>query len=263
MKYNTSLFALLQTMFSSFQLAKLVIVVFASGFIVLVVFRKLNEFFPGKQNNMKKASQDDIDTKNKEWLASKNLELKKQKQKEENQRLAEEKERIEKEKKRTEAEKQFLSWKEKKQKEFKDKIQKEKDEAKKREEELLEKRKDADQAFNSWKMQKKEEMKQKQEKLKAKEDKDKEQSEVLVLVKPAEEVNGDNKTGQTPEPEVSVIEQKKVQKTDDKLEEAKLAYEAWLDYIEARDEERLMFEEERRKILMWKPPWYPGGKTMF
>ena len=48
-----------------------------------------------------------------------------------------------------------------------------------------------------------------------------------------------------------------------KLEEAKLAYEAWLDYIEARDDERLMFEEERRKILMWKPPWYPGGKTMF
>ena len=217
---------------------------------------------------MKKASQEDIEIKNKEWLASKNLELKKIKQKEENQRLAEEKERIEKEKKRTEAEKQFLSWKEKKQKEFKDKIQKEKDEAKKREEELLDKRKDADQAFNSWKMQKKEELKQKQEKLKAKEDKDKDQPEVLLLVKPAEEakVNGDDKTGQTPEPEVSVIEQKKVQKTqktEDKLEEAKLAYEAWLDYIEARDEERLMFEEERRKILMWKPPWYPGGKTMF
>ena len=214
---------------------------------------------------MKKASQEDIDLKNKEWLASKKLEFKKLKQKEENQRLEEEKERIEKEKKRTEAEKQFLSWKEKKQKEFKDKIQKEKDEAKKREEELVDKKKDAEQAFISWKMQKKEEMKQKQEKLKAKEDKDKDQSEVLVLVKPAEEakVNGDDKTGETPEPEVSVIEQKKVKKTDDKLEEAKLAYEAWLDYIEARDEERLMFEEERRKILMWKPPWYPGGKTMF
>ena len=214
---------------------------------------------------MKKASQEDIDLKNKEWITSKNLELKKLKQKEENQRLEEEKERIEKEKKRTEAEKQFLSWKEKKQKEFKDRMQKEKDEAKKREEELLDKRKDADQAFNSWKMQKKEELKQKQEKLKAKEDKDKDQPEVLLLVKPAEEakVNGDAKTGETPEPEVSVIEQKKVQKTEDKLEEAKLAYEAWLDYIEAREEERLMFEEERRKILMWKPPWYPGGKTMF
>lgn len=215
---------------------------------------------------MKKASQEDIEIKNKEWLASKNLELKKIKQKEENQRLAEEKERIEKEKKRTEAEKQFLSWKEKKQKEYKDKIQKEKDEAKKREEELIDKKKDAEQAFNSWKIQKKEELKQKQEKLKAKEEKDKAQPEVLLLVKPAEDVNanGDDKDSRgEPQPQLTVIEQKKVEKTDSKLEEAKLAYEAWLDYIEARDEERLMFEEERRKILMWKPPWYPGGKGMF
>ena len=130
---------------------------------------------------------------------------------------------------------------------------------------MVDKRKDAEQAFNSWKIQKKEEMKQKQAKLKAKEEKEKDQPEVLLLVKPAEEAdaNGEDKTGETREPEVSVIEQKKVQKTDDKLEEAKLAYEAWLDYIEARDEERLMFEEERRKILMWKPPWYPGGKGMF
>ena len=52
-------------------------------------------------------------------------------------------------------------------------------------------------------------------------------------------------------------------KKDDKLEDAKLAYEAWLDYIEARDEERIMFDEERKKILMWKPPWCPGGKAMF
>ena len=212
---------------------------------------------------MKKASQEDIDMKNKEWLSSKNLELKKLKQKEENQRLEEEKERIEKEKKRTEAEKQFLSWKEKKEKEFKDKIQKEKDEAKKREEELLDKKKDAELAFNSWKMQKKEEMKQQQEKLKAKEEKEKGQSEVLLLVQPSEEAVGEDRTAETPQPSVRVIEQKKCPKSDSKLEDAKLAYEAWLDYIEARDDERLMFEEERRKILMWKPPWYPGGKTMF
>ena len=222
-------------------------------------------YFPGKQNDLKKASQEDIDLKNKEWLASKKLELKKIKQKEESKRLEEEKERIEKEKKRTEAEKQFLSWKEKKQKEFKDKIQKEKDEAKKREEELVDKKKDAELAFASWKQHKKEEMKQKQEKLKAEEDKEKDQPEVLLLVKPAEEAkaHGEEKPDVTRESSVIIIEQKKVQKTDSKLEDAKQAYEAWLDYIEARDDERLMFEEERRKILMWKPPWYPGGKAMF
>ena len=55
----------------------------------------------------------------------------------------------------------------------------------------------------------------------------------------------------------------KQKKTDEKLEESKLAYEAWLDYIEAREEEKMMFDEERKRILMWKPPWYPGGKAMF
>ena len=131
---------------------------------------------------------------------------------------------------------------------------------------MIDKKKDAELAFNSWKMQKKEEMKQKQEKLQAKEEKEKDQPEVLLLVQPvqpSEEADGDDKTAETREPSVTVIEQKRGPKTDSKLEDAKLAYEAWLDYIEARDDERLMFEEERRKILMWKPPWYPGGKTMF
>ena len=88
--------------------------------------------------------------------------------------------------------------------------------------------------------------------------------ESLVL-KPELDVKADENDGKE---EVAVeapitIEQKKAKKSEDKLEEAKLAYEAWLDYIEARDEERMMFEEERKKILMWKPPWYPGGKAMF
>ena len=48
-----------------------------------------------------------------------------------------------------------------------------------------------------------------------------------------------------------------------KLEEAKRAYEVWLDLIEEREEENLLFEEERKRILMWKPPWYAGGKALF
>merc|ERR1712107_505854 len=48
-----------------------------------------------------------------------------------------------------------------------------------------------------------------------------------------------------------------------RLEEAKKAYEAWLDLIEEREEENMLFEEERKRILMWKPPWYAGGKALF
>ena len=62
--------------------------------------------------------------------------------------------------------------------------------------------------------------------------------------------------------------EEKVEKIEDernnsKLEEAKRAYEAWLDLIEEREEENLLFEEERKRILMWKPPWYAGGKALF
>ena len=62
--------------------------------------------------------------------------------------------------------------------------------------------------------------------------------------------------------------EEKVEKIEDernnsKLEEAKRAYEAWLDLIEEREEENLLFEEERKRILMWKPPWYAGRKALF
>ena len=44
-----------------------------------------------------------------------------------------------------------------------------------------------------------------------------------------------------------------------RLEDARDAYENWLEYIEQREEEDKCAEEERELREMWRPPWYPAG----
>ena len=44
-----------------------------------------------------------------------------------------------------------------------------------------------------------------------------------------------------------------------RLEMARQAYEDWLDWVEMREEEELAVAEERRKMNLWKSPWYPAG----
>ena len=46
-----------------------------------------------------------------------------------------------------------------------------------------------------------------------------------------------------------------------KMAEAREAYEAWLEYVEQREEEQRFEEEERQLRDMWRPPWYPAGKS--
>ena len=145
---------------------------------------------------------------------------------------------------------------------------KEKEKKKKEQEEKLEKRKDADLAFTGWKNRKAAKAKEEKEKKKLEDEK-------LEESKVAEHEDSRPGTAQSeakesenlsvkPESVISINPKCNFMgKSFDKETEAKLAYEAWLDYIEARDEERMMFDEERKKILMWKPPWCPGGKAMF
>ena len=114
-----------------------------------------------------------------------------------------------------------------------------------------EKRKDADSAFIGWKNRKNDKKKIKS----VKNDNAKKKDDAGKDIRDATEDKIDSN-------------EEKVEKNDDennnsKLEEAKRAYEAWLDLIEEREEENLLFEEERKRILMWKPPWYAGGKALF
>jgi hypothetical protein len=50
---------------------------------------------------------------------------------------------------------------------------------------------------------------------------------------------------------------------ENKLEDARAAYEAWLESVEAREVEEAGREEARQRLLIWKPPWYPGGKALY
>ncbi len=43
-----------------------------------------------------------------------------------------------------------------------------------------------------------------------------------------------------------------------RLQEAREAYEAWLEYVDEREEEKRLEEEERKLREMWRPPWYPA-----
>jgi len=194
--------------------------------------KKKQEIIEKGKGPGKVVDKEEVERKRQEWLALKKKDLAKKKEAEEKKRKEEEEKRIEEDTKRTEAEKTFLAWKEKKTKELKERYLNEKKKQKKMEEDKIEKRKDADCAFNGWKNRKTEVSKEK--KIKKEE------------VKPTNDASEEKSEG-----------------TNKKLEEAKLAYEAWLDFIEAREEEKLMFEEERKRILMWKPPWYPGGKALF
>jgi hypothetical protein len=56
------------------------------------------------------------------------------------------------------------------------------------------------------------------------------------------------------------VETKPVDK-EAKMREAREAYEAWLEYVEQREEEKRFEEEERQLREMWRPPWYPAGKS--
>ena len=209
---------------------------------------------------------EEIEKKNKEWKEGKKKDLIKQKEKEEELRKREDKERIEKDTKRTEAEKTFLKWKEDKEKESKEKLAKEKEKQKKKTEEEIEKRKEADLAFASWKNQKAKLLKEKE--IKRILEIEQTNQKPVVLQNATDVPQADDEKDKKIEADTvskpAIIKERLSEgNKDEKLEEAKLAYEAWLDYIEAREEERLMFDEERKKILMWKPPWCPGGKAMF
>lgn len=179
----------------------------------------------------KVVDKEEVERKNKEWLALKRKEFQKKKEDEDTKQKAEEAKRIDEDKKRTQAEKTFIAWKEAKTKELKERYLAEKQKQKEKEEGMVEKRKDAESAFIGWKNKKHEKMKDK------------------VVNK---EKNDKSKEDEARERDNNA-----------KLEEAKRAYEAWLDLIEEREEEQLLFEEERKRILMWKPPWYAGGKPLF
>ena len=225
----------------------------------------------GKHARRKSLNIEEVEKKRREWLENKKLELIKQKERENLKKKQEEEENIEKDKARTEAEKTFIKWKEEKEKEFKEKASKEKERRKKKEESNIEQRKEADLAFIGWKNKKAAKLKADEEKMKNEKelqkatDQKREVKDTLSPEDPEKPVSSDSiKSDVMAEQQDKVTKEKySTKKKDDKLEDAKLAYEAWLDYIEARDEERLMFDEERKKILMWKPPWCPGGKAMF
>ena len=180
----------------------------------------------------KVVDKEEIERKNKEWLALKKKDFLKKTEAVEKKRLAEEAKKIEEDKKRTEAEKTFIAWKEAKTKELKERYLAEKVKQKEKEEALKDKRQQAAAVFIGWKNKKDEKIKDKTAK-KNKDDKSKVET-------PKEDENN-----------------------NEKLEQAKQAYESWLNLIEEREEENFLFEEERKRILMWKPPWYAGGKALF
>ena len=212
---------------------------------------KLKQEIADKGKVQKVVDQAEVDKKNKEWLTLKKKDQLKKKEDDEKRRLAEEKKKIEEDERRTQAEKTFLAWKEEKTKELKERYLVEKKKQKEKQEALEEKRKDADSAFIGWKNRKNDKKKIKS----VKNDNAKKKDDAGKDIRDATEDKIDSN-------------EQKVEKNDDennnsKLEEAKRAYEAWLDLIEEREEENLLFEEERKRILMWKPPWYAGGKALF
>ena len=180
----------------------------------------------------KVVNEEEVVRKNKEWLDSKKQGFQKKKEESDKKRVEQEAKQIAEDRRRTEAEKTFLVWKESKTKELRKRYQAEKKKQKEREEELLEKRRNADSVYTGWKNKK---TKKPKEILEAKEEVDNKKPE-----EPTEDENNNRK-----------------------LEEAKQAYESWLNLIEEREEENFLFEEERKRILMWKPPFYAGGKALF
>ena len=48
------------------------------------------------------------------------------------------------------------------------------------------------------------------------------------------------------------------QENQKKYEDACQAYEDWLVYVERREEEERLVEEEKILREAWKPPWYPA-----
>ena len=98
-----------------------------------------------------------------------------------------------------------------------------------------EKREAAEAAFNGWKNNKKE------EKLKKK--------PVTAALQKASAAAG----GGGRDTDVTEADKEK------RLEDARDAYENWLEYIEQREEEDKCAEEERELREMWRPPWYPAG----
>jgi len=206
-----------------------------------------------KAKVQKVVDQAEVDRKNKEWLSLKKKDQLKKKEDEEKKRLAEEKKKIEEDERKTQAEKTFLAWKESKTKELKERYLAEKKKQKEKEEALDEKRRDADSAFIGWKNRKN----------------DKKKTTSLKKGDTKKEKDGEKNVGVEAKDQVDSKKEEKVEKNEEdeknnsKLEEAKRAYEAWLDLIEEREEENLLFEEERKRILMWKPPWYAGGKALF
>ena len=57
------------------------------------------------------------------------------------------------------------------------------------------------------------------------------------------------------------LQEKKSSK--ERLEAARDAYDNWLEYVEQREEEERLAEEERVLREMWRPPWYPPGIAEF
>ena len=101
------------------------------------------------------------------------------------------------------------------------------DEVAKKKRDATEKKEDAEKAFNAWKNQKDEARKK------------------------ALEMSAKDR---------SKLKEQPVDK-EAKLREAREAYEAWLEFVEQREEEKRFEEEERQLREMWRPPWYPGGKA--
>jgi len=54
------------------------------------------------------------------------------------------------------------------------------------------------------------------------------------------------------------IGEKTVVDKEARLKEAHEAYEAWLEYVDEREEEKRLEEEEKKLRDMWRPPWYPA-----
>ena len=164
-----------------------------------------------------------------EWLEKKNKEEKMAAKKQ--RKLAEEKAK-ETEKKKEESRKHFESWKAEMDQKLKAKVTearaKRLTEVKKKQEEAAESKAAAVSAFKAWKAQKAEEAREKRR----------------------AEADKTRKAMKDP-----VVEEQENQK---KYEDACHAYEDWLVYVERREEEERLVEEERILREAWKPPWYPA-----
>jgi hypothetical protein len=175
-----------------------------------------------------------VERKNKEWLEAKRKELAKKRTAEDKKsRTKEEEEAVARAKKHEEAGKVYLAWKEGKMRELKERVEREKARLAKDKEDKLEQARSAEAAFAVWKNKKLAKEKEK------------------MVAKAEDEKPAKNKKKEL------------VDENGNKMEDARAAYEAWLEDVEAREEEEAGREEERRRLLMWKPPWYPGGKALY